>query len=138
MQEAESLKAHLQRRLGPTLFAKLAERDIDALHQAGYDGDTLRFASRESLLQLKLSLPVVDMLLAKCGTSCAWHGSRGGEWWGGVCCQNALLSPPPPSPQKAVATLVLQRPLLPPLGWFAPASRLNYPAPPAPCTAHTL
>lgn len=65
----QELKAWLQRQLGPPLFEKLSEGDIAALHLAGYDGELLGCASRESLLQLKLTLPVVDMLLAKCGTS---------------------------------------------------------------------
>ncbi|PNW85463.1 hypothetical protein CHLRE_03g187600v5 [Chlamydomonas reinhardtii] len=63
----QELKAWLQRQLGPPLFEKLSEGDIAALHLAGYDGELLGCASRESLLQLKLTLPVVDMLLAKCG-----------------------------------------------------------------------
>ena len=64
----DDLKAWLQQKLGERLYKKLSEENINALHQEGYDKDTLSLASRESLKELQFPLAIVDILLAKCGT----------------------------------------------------------------------
>ena len=64
----DELKAWLQQKLGGCLYKKLTEENINALHQAGYDNDSLSLVSRESLKELQFPLAIVDILLAKCGT----------------------------------------------------------------------